>query len=154
MKVDFQILQQNDLHIHQLIAAWYLSEWKIPAHTTIQKLQNITVDNSQAQILMTLEGIPISTGGLYHHVGLHDREPRFKIYQNWLALVYTIPDYRHKGYGGLLCKYIQEYAKGIGVDTLYLFTDTAERLYQRLGWTEMEKLSLGLRTITTMKLDL
>jgi GNAT superfamily N-acetyltransferase len=119
-----------------------------------QRLQTVTADNSQFQILMTLDGIPVSTAGLYDHVGLLDKEPRFKIHKNWLALVYTIPDKRHQGYGTLICKHIEGLSKKMKLDTLYLFTDTAEQLYIRLGWTEMERLSMGERNVVIMKRDL
>jgi N-acetylglutamate synthase-like GNAT family acetyltransferase len=122
-KITFHIVQPNDLTTFQLIADWYLSEWKIPRDKTIQRLQTITADNSQFQILMTLDGTPISTGGLYNHVGLLDKEPRLKIYKHWLALVYTTPDKRHQGHGALICKHIQDQSKYLGLDTMYLFTD-------------------------------
>lgn len=60
--IKFQIVQPNDQTTFELIAEWYLSEWKIPREKTIQRLQTITADNSQFQILMTLDGTPISTG--------------------------------------------------------------------------------------------
>jgi GNAT superfamily N-acetyltransferase len=153
-KIDFYIVQPNDMTTFQLIADWYLSEWKIPIDKTIQRLRTITTDNSQFQILMTLDGTPISTGGLYDHVGLLDKEPRLKIYKNWLALVYTIPDKRHRGYGALICKHIQDHSKNLGIDTMYLFTDTAEQLYKRLGWNEMERLSMDSRNIVIMRKEL
>ena len=37
---------------------------------------------------------------------------------------------------------------------MYLFTDTAEQLYQRLGWTDMERLAMGDRNVVVMKNDL
>lgn len=138
----------------QLIANWYFTEWKIPIDTTIQKLQIITKDNSQFQILMTLDGIPISTGGLYNHIKLLDKEPRLKIYKNWLALVYTTPEKRHQGYGALICKHIQNHSKHLGFDAIYLFTDTAEQFYKRLGWIEIERLAIGNRNVVVMKKEL
>lgn len=153
-KIDFHILQPQDRTSFQLIADWYLSEWKIPRDKTIQRLQNITTDKSQFQILMTLDGTPVSTGGLYDHVGLLDKEPRLKIYKNWLALVYTVPDKRHQGYGALICNYIRDLSKKSGLDTMYLFTDTAEQLYKRLGWSEMERVNVGDRSVVIMRMDL
>lgn len=154
LKAEFRILQPNDHTSFQVIADWYFSEWKIPHNKTIQKLQSITTDHSQFQVLMTLDRTPVSTGGLYNHVGLLDKEPRFKIHQNWLALVYTAPDKRNQGYGALICKHIQDLSKKRGIETMYLFTDTAEQLYKRLGWVETERLQLGMRNIVVMKKDL
>jgi GNAT superfamily N-acetyltransferase len=152
--IKFHILRQDDLKLFQLIADWYLSEWQIPTHKTVQRLQDITADNLQFQVLMLLDDFPIATGGLYDHVGLLDKEPRLKIYKNWLALVYTTPDSRGKGYGALICKYIQDHSKSLGLDKIYLFTDTAERLYKRLNWTELERIQVGNRNVVLMEKNL
>ncbi len=37
---------------------------------------------------------------------------------------------------------------------MYLFTDTAESLYERLGWHQLERLFLGERNIVVMKKSL
>jgi GNAT superfamily N-acetyltransferase len=152
--ITFHKVQPGDNKLMQLIADWYLSEWNIPVTKTIERLKAITIDNSQLQVIMMLNDVPVSTGGLYNHVGLLDKEPGFKIYKNWLALVYTTPAMRHQGYGALICNYIQEYAKQLGVEAIYLFTDTEERLYQRLGWYPLERVTLGERKIVVMKKEL
>src|SRR5687767_11249695 len=108
--LQFHEVQPQDTEIITLIASWYLSEWKIPVEKTIQRLHTVTTDPAQMQILLTFNGIPIATGGVYDHVGLLDHEPRFKVYKNWLALVYTAPEKRHQGLGAVLCKHIQQYA--------------------------------------------
>jgi GNAT superfamily N-acetyltransferase len=152
--IEFQIVQSTDESIIRLIAGWYLSEWNIPMERTIQKLNTVRGDNSQFQVIITLDTIPIATAGLYHHVGLLDKEPRFRIYRNWLALVYTIPQKRRQGIGALICNYVTDYSKKMGVKEMHLYTDTAENLYKRLGWHHLERLSLGERNIVVMKKDL
>jgi GNAT superfamily N-acetyltransferase len=154
INIKYHIVQPDELKTFKLIAGWYLSEWKIPVETTVQRLVAITRSGSQFQVLMMLDDIPIATGGLYNHVGLHEKEPRFKTHKNWLALVYTVPDQRHRGYGALICDFVQNHAKNTGVDTMYLYTDTAEPLYARLGWTEMERLQISARNIIIMKKNL
>jgi len=66
-------------------------------------------------------------------------------------LVYTIPDNRKKGLGALICNYIQNHVKKLGIKEMYLFTDTAESLYERLGWYQLERLLLDARKIVVMK---
>ncbi|MBL7932354.1 MAG: GNAT family N-acetyltransferase [Bacteroidia bacterium] len=149
--ISFEIVTEKEF---PLIADWYLNEWKIPFDKTIQNLKQVNDDPFQLQVLMRIDGRPVSCGGVYHHVGLLDREPRFRIYKNWLALVYTIPSERKKGYGAILCENIQERSKKMGLERLYLFTDTAEKLYKRLGWSELERLSLVGRNIVVMERDL
>jgi GNAT superfamily N-acetyltransferase len=152
--IKFQKIKPDDNENIQLIADWYLSEWKIPIQTTIEKTKKLSADNFEFQILMTLDNKPVATGGLYNHVGLLDREPRLKIYKNWLALVYTKPDNRGKGLGALICKHIQDHSNELGLKDIYLFTHTAENLYKRLGWLQLERLALGGKDIVVMKKEL
>ena len=149
--IKFAPVSPDDTFMIEQIAGWYFDEWKIPVDKTKAKLKAVTADSSQFQISMALDSNPIATGGLYNHVGLLDKEPRFSVYKNWLVLVYTIPDRRHQGYGALLCNYIQEHAKNLGIDKINLFTDTAEQLYRRLGWKEIERLNIGQRNIVVME---
>ena len=149
--IDFQIVQPADRQAMLLIAGWYFSEWHVPVETTMERLQGITADREQFQVLMMLDGRPISTGGIYDHVGLLDKEPGFKIYKKWLALVYTIPEERGRGYGAAICNYIQEHSRLLGFKKIHLFTDTAESLYRRLGWKETERLTVNDRNIVVME---
>jgi N-acetylglutamate synthase-like GNAT family acetyltransferase len=103
---------------------------------------------------MLLDGSPIATGGVYHHVGLLDAMPRLKEFQPWLALVYTLPEHRGKGYGASLCEEIQAQAKTMGTTDLFLFTYTAESLYKRLGWQQLERVELKGKDIAVMKREL
>jgi GNAT superfamily N-acetyltransferase len=153
-EIKYQIIKPNDNENIELIADWYLSEWNIPVQTTIEKTKKLSADNFEFQVLMTLDNKPIATGGLYNHVGLLDREQRLNIYKNWLALVYTKPDIRGKGLGALICNNIQDHSKDLGLKDIYLFTHTAENLYKRLGWQQLERLALGGKDIVIMKKEL
>lgn len=42
----------------------------------------------------------------------------------------------------------------MGLEKMFLFTDTAERLYSGLGWTELERLQLGNRNVVVMEKNL
>jgi GNAT superfamily N-acetyltransferase len=153
-EIKYQLIKPDDNENIELIADWYLSEWNIPPQTTIEKIKRLSADNVEFQVLMTLENKPIATGGLYNHVGLLDRVPRLNIYKNWLALVYTKPDIRGKGFGSLICNNIQDHSKDLGLKNIYLFTHTAENLYMRLGWQQLERLALGGKDIVVMKKEL
>jgi len=60
----------------------------------------------------------------------------------WLASVYVIPEYRRRGIAGQLVRHAMQAARRLGVETLYLYTDTAgaEALYLSLGWQVLERL--------------
>lgn len=150
-KIQYKVVDPNDNDTIRIIAQWYLTEWNIPLNTTIEKIQALSVANNEFQIAITVDDRLVGTGGIYGHVGLLDKEPRLKIHKNWLALVYTIPDCRGKGLGKLLCEEIQSHAQRLGLSEIFLFTHTAESLYKRLGWDELERLFLGGREIVIMK---
>lgn len=57
--IDFQIVQPADRQAMLLIAGWYFSEWHVPVETTIERLQGITADREQFQVLLLLDGRPI-----------------------------------------------------------------------------------------------
>lgn len=152
--IQFRTLQPSDEELIQLVANWYLSEWKIPVDVSMEKIKTLPKGSAQLQVLLTIDGQPVATGGLYNQVALLQREPRFGIYKHWLALVFTEPQYRNKGYGALICNYIQEAARAQGLQQICLFTHSAESLYRRLGWQELERLDAGGKKVVVMKLKL
>ncbi len=154
MNISFQKVNPDDKKLIDLIADWYLQEWNIAKDYTIQRLSDFLPNSIPFQLIMTIDGLPIATGGVYDHVGLLDREPRFKIYSPWLALVFTTPKNRNLGYGKLLCEKIQDVSKELGLKEIFLFTHTAETLYKRLDWQELERLNLGNEDIVIMKKSL
>ncbi|MBX2923513.1 MAG: GNAT family N-acetyltransferase [Chitinophagaceae bacterium] len=152
--IKYQIIRPDDNKNIELIADWYLSEWNIPLQATISKTKKLSEGNFEFQVLMTLDNKPIATGGLYNHVRLLDKEPGLKMYLHWLALVYTTPENRGRGFGALICRHIQNHSKDLGLKNIYLFTHTAESLYKRLEWQQLERLALGGKDIVVMKKEL
>ena len=152
--VSYHRINPNDKELIKIIAEWYLSEWNIPIETTTHKLNSFPDTGIPFQLIMQVDGIPVSTGGIYNHVSLLDRAPQYKIYQPWLALIYTSKKNRNKGYGALLCEKIQESAKESGLKEIFLYTHTAEALYKRLHWKEIERIFLNDKDIVVMKRNL
>lgn len=153
-KIEFKIVTPHDKQTFEIIANWYVNHWKIPIERTLTRLDEITTDSLQFQVLMLVDNIPVATGGVYSWVGILDKVAHLNEYKHWLALIYTDDAYRQKGYGALLCKFIQNHAKTLGLKKLHLYTDTAERLYARLGWQVLERLSVAERNVVVMDFDL
>jgi len=156
------VMRTNDsVYVHQIkttdertiqqIANWYQEEWKIPVERTIQRLTTQAKDDILFQFVLKSGDKEIATGGLYHKVGLFLEHPRFKAYTPWVALVYTCPESRQQGFGEKLMKEIERHSLLLGYATIYLFTFTAERLYQRLGWTHMERVMYKGHDAVVMK---
>lgn len=57
----------------------------------------------------------------------------------WLAALYVAPDYRRQGIASALVRAIEQHARNICCNQLYLYTVTAEGLYTKLGWTVRER---------------
>ncbi len=57
----------------------------------------------------------------------------------WLASVYVPPEHRKKGIASALVRKVEDAARRIGYDRLYLFTSTAPSLYEGLGWRTLER---------------
>lgn len=150
-KVTFRILLPDDHENISQISNWYFEEWKIPIEKSVTKLNTVSNDQSQFQVIMYLDSVPVATGGIYNHVGLLDLQPRFKIHKHWLGLVYTDPRLRRMGFGALLCEHLELLARNRGIPELFLFSDTAVALYKRLGWIELEEVAYGNRIVTVMK---
>lgn len=154
VEIECNRLTYHQADIFQQIANWYQMEWKFPLETTLSRLTAITPQKDQFQLIMTRDGVPIGTAGVYNTVRILEKIPRLNIYTHWLALVYTIPMERGKGYGALLCKKIEEEAKKEGISKLHLYTDTAESLYKRGGWQVVERIEIESRNIVLMEINL
>ncbi len=150
-EIKFQQLTGDDEAFIKLIAGWYFSEWNIATSTTEHQLSTFPTEGIPFQVVMNLNDVPVATGGVYEHVGLLDREPRLKIYGPWLALVYTKNEYRNLGYGAKLCNYIESVCSSNGLKEYFLFTHTAESLYKRLGWQQVERITLNGKDIVVMR---
>lgn len=57
----------------------------------------------------------------------------------WLAAVYVKEKYRNKGVASVLVNHCEMHAQKAGVETLYLFTEFASKLYLKHGWQLMEE---------------
>jgi GNAT superfamily N-acetyltransferase len=74
----------------------------------------------------------------------------------WLVSVYVVPEYRRRGIASRLVRHAMGAARRVGVDKLYLYTDTpgAEALYRSLGWQILERLVYTEMHTTLMVADL
>lgn len=149
-----RLLTQDDTEYISQQADWYLDEWKVPREKTFQRLNKSINDNLLFQVILLKGDRLIAAGGISDEVNLLDYCPEYNTVRYWLARVYTIPEERGKGYGADLCRYIQSLARTRGHKTLYLYTDTAENLYRRLGWELMEYASMDGRKVAVMKYTL
>lgn len=64
---------------------------------------------------------------------------KLKRFNPWVGLLYTQKEYRNKGLATMLLNQIAQCAKEFDLKKIYLYTFTAESLYERCGWTVIER---------------
>ncbi|MFN8511752.1 MAG: GNAT family N-acetyltransferase [Thermomicrobiales bacterium] len=72
----------------------------------------------------------------------------------WLASVFVAPAHRGKGIASALVRHAVQQAAAMGVARLYLFTETARELYEKLGWRAIAEDHYEGQPVTIMAIDL
>jgi GNAT superfamily N-acetyltransferase len=123
-----------------VLARWHHDEWGRlhPCDTVERRAVRMEEHLGKKQIPTTFVALadekPIGSASLVDY-DMEDREDLTP----WLASVYVVPEYRRRGIASALVGRVEEEARALGVETLYLFTWDQERLYARLGWSVLER---------------
>lgn len=122
------------------VSVWGFGEW---GH--LNPGQTLEQRRAQVQGKMNTDRIPIAFVALDDDHGIVgtaslirddlEGDPR----NPWLASVYVPPEHRNKGIASALVRTVEDAARRIGYDRLYLFTSTAPSLYAGLGWRALEQ---------------
>jgi GNAT superfamily N-acetyltransferase len=72
----------------------------------------------------------------------------------WLASVYVKPDARGRGVASALVRRVMAAVAALGVSRLYLFTESARGLYEKLGWQPIGEEHFEGSDVTIMAIDL
>jgi GNAT superfamily N-acetyltransferase len=122
------------------VSIWVFDEWGhlAPGQTLDQR-------RAAVQEMINVDCVPIAFAALDDDDGIIgtaslvfddlEGDPR----NPWLASVYVPPEHRRKGIASALVGAVEETARRIGYDRLYLFTSTAPSLYASLGWRALEQ---------------
>ncbi|WP_289296141.1 GNAT family N-acetyltransferase [uncultured Reyranella sp.] len=122
------------------VSVWGFGEW---GHLNPGQ----TLDQRRAKIQgkMNVDRVPIAFVALGDDDGIVgtaslifddlEGDPR----NPWLASVYVPEEHRKKGIASALVRTVEDAARRIGYDRLYLFTSTAPSLYEGLGWKALEQ---------------
>ena len=72
----------------------------------------------------------------------------------WLGGLLVLSKWRNHGVGTMLMQRATEEARRLNVPQLYLWTHTAEGLYQKLGWQVVERTNYFGKEAVVMEIDL
>jgi len=137
------------------IAKWHWDEWghTYPSGSLRGWTEGLAKRTNRDRIPTTyvaLEGgEPIASTTLVEHdMSTHrDLTP-------WLAGVYVKPEHRRRGIGAALVTHTQHKAVQMGVQRLYLYTNSARDFYRKLGWDDFATDLYEGRPVTIMYIDL
>ncbi|MGD8815070.1 MAG: GNAT family N-acetyltransferase [Anaerolineales bacterium] len=154
IKVDFLADHPGAVPI---LTEWLFREWghRSPDSSVERMASTLRVRMQKEKIPLALvafrDGTPVGT------VSLKAKEVETRPqYEYWLGTLFVAEPFRRMGVGSLLVRSIEEHARNLGVRELYLYTRHSEnkRLYESLGWTEIECPQYRGRTAIIMKKEL
>lgn len=121
-----------------ILAHWlWEAFWRHDGHTeaeTAAWLATAIVPSGPPQAFVAVENAkPVGVASLVRH----DLEERPDL-SPWLANVFVPPEVRGRGHASRLVRRVEQAAAEGGIQTLWLYTWTAEGLYARLGWETVE----------------
>ena len=127
-------LGDHQEHLPQL-AEWQFEEWG-----SFSKEETLETRTAKLETHLNRDQLPIAwvahaNGQLLGSASLraHDLEGREDL-GPWLGGVIVGPQFRRQGIGAALCATVEEKARTLGIQTLYLFTLDKQPWYSRSGW--------------------
>ena len=132
-----------------IVAYWNYREWhagKRPFDEIIHRYQQrlnyteVPVTLVAVEDTMPVGSVSIKMDDLMERTDLNP----------WLASLYVVADYRGKGIGYKLLQAVQDTARVVGITRLYLYTHTANALYERDGWSAMDTFEMEKGIVETI----
>jgi len=133
------------------LAALHAAEWKHlyadwDVQAALTEFLNQKADGSLPATLVLHEGMELM-GSV--SVVFGDCPARLDL-DPWLASLYVVPQRRGRGHGLELVQAAIELAAAAGAKRLHVFTESAEKLFQRCGFEILERSKLQDVSITIM----
>jgi len=133
------------------LAALHAAEWKHlyadwDERSALAEFLNQKADGSLPATLVLHEGMEL-VGSV--SVVFGDCPVRLDL-DPWLASLYVVPQRRGRGHGLELVQAAIELAAAAGVGRLHVFTESAEKLFQRCGFEILERTMLQDVRITVL----
>jgi GNAT superfamily N-acetyltransferase len=137
-----------------VVAKWAHEEFWSYAGKSLEETQRLFTPVPRSgwlpRTFVLLDGeTPLGTASIVEH----DLERRPEL-GPWLAALVVDQAARGRGHSRVLVRFIEDFARQNGVDTLWLFTWSAEALYAKLDWQPVERLEQNGHNIVVMNRNL
>jgi GNAT superfamily N-acetyltransferase len=138
----------------EVAVRWRWQEWsrgKEPFEAALSRAQLASAARLKIPqtFVLLVDDEPVGTASLT----AHDLEERPDL-TPWLAGVFVVPEARCRGYAPMLVGAVEEEARRQSISTLWLYTNTAERIYARVGWRTVETVVHNDKPFALMRRDL
>jgi GNAT superfamily N-acetyltransferase len=145
---------RDRLDLVPTVAKWAHEEFWSYAGRTLEQTEVLFTpvprDTWLPRTFVLMQGeTPIGTASIVEH----DLDIRPEL-APWLASLVVDRAARGQGHSRTLVKFVEDFARDKRVETLWLFTWSAEGLYAKLGWKPAERLDRNGREIVVMSKDL
>jgi N-acetylglutamate synthase-like GNAT family acetyltransferase len=131
--VDTEIVALSDRpDLAPAVAGWLLDEFRHSGSSTHEVLTaNLLAQSADGEetFILFADGVPVGTASL-----VKSDLPSRRDLTPWLASVVVMPPFRGRGHSTTLVQHVETVAAAASVRTLWLYTWSAEPVYQRLGW--------------------
>lgn len=137
-----------------VVASWLWQEfWHRDGHSYDDTLQAVIKSATSYPMPRTFialaDGLPVGTASLAEH----DLDSRRDL-SPWLAGVFVDPAARGRGYSTPLIEAVIQECRRLFHPVVWLYTQTAESLYAKLGWLTAERFEHRNRPYALMRLKL
>ncbi|HEY9421973.1 MAG TPA: GNAT family N-acetyltransferase [Thermoanaerobaculia bacterium] len=121
------------------LAGWLLEHWRpwTPEHTLETRTAKLRSQMNRDELPIALVAFSGSQVMGIASLRVYDLEDREDL-TPWLGGVYVAPDFRRQGVGAAVVGAVEEKARELGFEEIYLFTLDREDWYASLGWTMIE----------------
>ncbi|MBN1883299.1 MAG: GNAT family N-acetyltransferase [Deltaproteobacteria bacterium] len=120
-----------------IVAYWNYREWHIGKRSFDEIIRRYQARMNYTDIPITLVAVEDTMPVGSVSIKMDDLMDRTDL-NPWLASLYVVADYRGRGIGNKLLQAVQDTAGAVGIARLYLYTHTANALYERDGWSNVD----------------
>jgi GNAT superfamily N-acetyltransferase len=138
----------------ETVARWQWSEWgRDPADSLAARIASIGAETDPDRIPTTFVALdgddPLGSASL-----VADDMSTHPELTPWLASVYVTPAARGGGVASALVRRVMRQAAAMGITRLYLYTESAQGLYEKLGWQVIATEHFEGSPVAIMAIDL
>jgi len=145
----------DHLHLIDTIALWHFREWgqADPTGSVQSWADGLRLEAERGRVPTTF--VALEGDELLGSVTLteHDMTTHLDL-TPWLAGLYVKAQKRRQGIGTALVRHTVQAAREMGIQRLYLYTESARGLYHKLGWQVIEEDFYEGYAVTIMSFDI